>query len=105
MTDDAEPRERRIQPFVPACAIGAPAGGVAALQGLFRQLPANLGPAHVVIPHLSPDQPSAPSEILSACTRMPVLRMAGEHQALLAETARHPSRRRSRRNNRQGQEP
>ena len=32
-------------------------------------------------------------------------RMAGEQQALLAETARHPSRRRSRRNDGQGQKP
>jgi len=60
------------QHFVPICAIGASAGGVVALQNLFRQLPADLGFAYVVILHLSPDLPSALSEILSACTRMSV---------------------------------
>lgn len=61
--------------FVPICAIGASAGGVTALQGLLRQLPIDLGLAYVVIIHLSPDQPSALTEILSVCTRMPVLRV------------------------------
>ena len=60
---------------VPVCAIGASAGGVSALQNLFRQLPADLGLAYVVILHLSPEQPSALSEILSACTRMDVLQV------------------------------
>lgn len=58
--------------FVPVCAIGASAGGVAALQSLFRQLPTDLGLAYVVILHLAPDQPSALAEVLSVCTRMPV---------------------------------
>ena len=61
--------------FVPVCAIGASAGGVMALQGLLSQLPTDLGLAYVVIIHLSPDQPSALSEILSICTRMPVLQV------------------------------
>ena len=61
--------------FVPVCAIGASAGGITALQGLLRQLPSDLGLAYVVIIHLSPDQPSALSEILSVCTRMPVLQV------------------------------
>jgi len=61
------------QPFVPLCAIGASAGGVTALQSLFRLVPNDLGLAYVVILHLSPDHPSALSEILSVCTRMPVL--------------------------------
>ncbi|MDR7039787.1 PAS domain S-box-containing protein [Methylobacterium sp. BE186] len=60
------------QTFVPVCAIGASAGGVGALQSLFRHVPADLGLAYVVILHLSPDQPSALSEVLSVCTKMPV---------------------------------
>ena len=60
------------QDFVPICAIGASAGGVTALQNLFRQLPADLGFAYIVILHLAPEQPSALSEILSACTKMSV---------------------------------
>lgn len=58
--------------YVPICAIGASAGGVAALRSLFRQLPDDLGLAYVVILHLAPDHPSAMAEILSSCTEMPV---------------------------------
>ncbi|MGR3480247.1 chemotaxis protein CheB [Salipiger marinus] len=58
--------------YVPVCAIGASAGGVEALQTLFRQLPEDLGLAYVVILHLAPEHPSAMAEILSACTAMPV---------------------------------
>ena len=73
MSDDSHHGSPKT--FVPVCAIGASAGGVTSLQGLFRQLPTNLGLAYVVIIHLSPDQPSALSEILSTCTRMPVLKV------------------------------
>ncbi len=72
MTEYAEPLPLPSQNFVPVCAIGASAGGVTALQQLFRLLPDDLGLAYVVILHLAPDQPSALSEILSVCTRMPV---------------------------------
>ena len=64
-----------FQNFVPACAIGASAGGISALQALFQQLPDDLGLAYVVIVHLAPDLPSSLREILSACTRMPVLQV------------------------------
>jgi len=57
---------------VPICAIGASAGGVAALRSLFRQLPDDLGLAYVVILHLSPEHPSALAQILSTCTKMTV---------------------------------
>ena len=56
----------------PICAIGASAGGVAALRSLFQQLPVDLGLAYVVVVHLAPDHPSALGEILAACTSMPV---------------------------------
>jgi two-component system CheB/CheR fusion protein len=58
--------------LVPVCAIGASAGGVAALQELFRSLEPDLGLAYVVVVHLSPEHPSALHEILGAATRMPV---------------------------------
>ena len=58
--------------FVPVCAIGASAGGVSALQTLFRLLPDDLGLAYVVVVHLAPDHPSAMHEIIGAATRMPV---------------------------------
>ena len=56
----------------PVCAIGASAGGVAALKELFRHLPDDLGLAYVVIIHLAPDLPSSLSEILAGVMRMPV---------------------------------
>ena len=58
--------------FIPVCSIGASAGGVEALQNLFRLLPNDLGLAYVVVMHLSPDHPSAMDDILAACTSMPV---------------------------------
>lgn len=61
--------------FTPVCAIGASVGGVGALQTLFQQLPDDLGLAYVVIVHLAPDLPSSLREILSLCTRMPVLQI------------------------------
>ena len=45
---------------------------MAAPQELFRHGSDDLGLAHVVILHLSPDQPSVPSEVLARRTRMPV---------------------------------
>jgi two-component system CheB/CheR fusion protein len=65
-------REGINQPFTPICAIGTSAGGVRALQALFRDIPADLGIAYVVILHLAPDHPSAMSEILASTTTMPV---------------------------------
>ena len=75
MDEDTQLREQTREKFVPVCAIGASAGGVAALRDLFRLLPHNLGFAYVVIIHLAPDHPSALSEILAGCTRMPVLQV------------------------------
>ena len=72
MADDTSLPDPTSARYTPICAIGASAGGVAALQTLFRQLPDDLGLAYVVILHLSPDQPSALKEVLSACTRMSV---------------------------------
>ena len=72
MADETPPADPTSAKFTPICAIGASAGGVSALQSLFRQLPTDLGLAYVVIVHLSPDQPSALGEVLAACTRMSV---------------------------------
>ncbi len=72
---DEELKAQAKQTFISVCAIGASAGGVPALQSLFRQVPPDLGLAYVVIVHLSPDEPSSLSEILAACTQMPVLQI------------------------------
>lgn len=53
-------------------AIGASAGGLAALERFFGSLPPNPGAAFVVIQHLSPDYPSHMQELLARHTDMPV---------------------------------
>ena len=75
MNGNSSPQEISGAAFVPVCAIGASAGGIAALRDLFRQLPNDLGFAYVVIIHLTPDHPSALSDILAGCTRMSVLQI------------------------------
>lgn len=75
MPDEPRPAEATRTSFIPVCSIGASAGGVGALQVLFRQLPDDLGLAYVVIVHLAPDHPSALRDILGLCTRMPVLQV------------------------------
>jgi two-component system CheB/CheR fusion protein len=71
--DPAPPR-----PHVPVVSIGCSAGGISALQGLFEELPADLGVAYVVISHLSPNFPSELSAILRRYTSMPVIEVLGE---------------------------
>jgi two-component system CheB/CheR fusion protein len=60
------------EPF-PIVAIGASAGGIAALQGLFAAMPAQPSFACVVIMHLNPDWESRLHEILARHARMPVV--------------------------------
>jgi two-component system CheB/CheR fusion protein len=53
--------------------IGASAGGLDALEALFKQMPARTGLAFVVIQHLSPDYKSLMPEILAHRTPMKVV--------------------------------
>lgn len=52
--------------------IGASAGGLAALQKLFTNIPTNTGLSFVVVVHLSPDHKSLLSELLQPHTQLPV---------------------------------
>ena len=61
----------------PIVGIGASAGGLAALQQFFGQLPAGSGMAFVVILHLSPKHESNVAEILQRTTAMPVVQVQG----------------------------
>lgn len=54
--------------------IGASAGGLEAIEVLFKNMPADSGLAFVVVQHLSPDYKSLMVELLSKYTRMPVTR-------------------------------
>src|SRR5436305_13366602 len=52
--------------------VGGSAGGLAAFQQLFRELPPDTGMADVVVQHLDPNHESALAEMLSRTTTMPV---------------------------------
>ena len=56
----------------PIVGIGSSAGGLEALQTLFRGMPADSGLAFVVAAHLDPTHESHLTELLSRCTGMPV---------------------------------
>lgn len=52
--------------------IGASAGGLAAIETFFRNMPSDAGMAFVVVMHLSPKHDSRADQILQRCTGMPV---------------------------------
>ncbi len=54
--------------------IGASAGGLEAIESLFKVMPQDSGLAFIVIQHLSPDHKSLMPELLSKKTNMPVYR-------------------------------
>ena len=56
----------------PVVGIGASAGGLEAFTQLLNSLPTNTGMAFVIIQHMSPEQESLLSLILSRATQMPV---------------------------------
>jgi two-component system CheB/CheR fusion protein len=62
----------------PIVAIGSSAGGLEALQLLFRTMPADVGAAFVIAAHLDPTQESHLAELLARCTTMPVEEIGDE---------------------------
>ncbi|MES2597305.1 MAG: PAS domain S-box protein [Verrucomicrobiota bacterium] len=65
-------------PAFPVVGIGASAGGLAALQVLFKELPVDTGMAFVVIMHLAPEHESNLADILARETQMPVAVVAND---------------------------
>jgi two-component system CheB/CheR fusion protein len=65
------PDRKQVSHYV---GIGASAGGLEAIETLFRNMPAESGMAFIVIQHLSPDYKSLMVELLSKKTAMNVLR-------------------------------
>ncbi len=57
----------------PIAGIGASAGGIEALEGFFRGLPASPGVALVIVTHLSPDRESLLPQIIAGHTTLPVV--------------------------------
>src|SRR5262245_14424329 len=56
----------------PVVGVGASAGGLEALEELFRDMPANTGIAFVVVSHLHPGHTSMLPELLGKITRLAV---------------------------------
>ena len=69
------PAERLSPELLPThvVGIGASAGGLEALERLFRAMPLDTGMAFVVIQHLSPDFKSLMDELMERFTRMPAI--------------------------------
>ena len=61
------------RPSFPIVGIGASAGGVEALEGLFRHMPVETGLGFVVVTHISPDRASRLDEVVARYTAMPVV--------------------------------
>src|SRR4051812_31410528 len=55
--------------------VGASAGGLEALERLFKAMPTDTGIAFVIIQHLSPDFKSVMDELLARHTKMPIHRV------------------------------
>ncbi|MBD2415762.1 ATPase [Nostoc calcicola FACHB-389] len=69
---DSEQEPENQKELFPIVAMGASAGGLEAFTQLLSHLPIDTGMAFVLIQHLSPNQKSLLSEILSRTTEMPV---------------------------------
>jgi two-component system CheB/CheR fusion protein len=67
---------RRQAPNFPVVGIGASAGGISALRGLFKSLPRHTGLAFVVVQHLHPDHPNQLAALLEKATPLPVCEAA-----------------------------
>jgi len=55
----------------PILGIGGSAGGLEALQALFKSMPRNPGMAFVVVAHLTPTKESHMAKLLGNCTEIP----------------------------------
>ena len=72
-TVELSPEQQEEQKdLFPIVGIGASAGGLEAFTQLLSHLPIDTGMGFVLVQHLSPDQKSILSDILSRTTQMPV---------------------------------
>ena len=63
----------KINGGFPIVGVGSSAGGLEALEELFRDMPPDTGMAFVVVSHLHPGHTSMLPELLGKTTRLPVL--------------------------------
>lgn len=71
----AAKRDEAAKPKPTVVAIGASAGGLAALRTFFANVPADSGLAFVVVVHLSPEHKSLLADLLQPHVKMPVLQV------------------------------
>jgi two-component system, chemotaxis family, CheB/CheR fusion protein len=57
----------------PIVGIGSSAGGLEALEELFREMPVNTGMGFVVVSHLHPGHTSMLPQLLGRVTKLPIL--------------------------------
>ena len=76
----------------PIVGVGASAGGVEALEHLFKAMPPEPGMAFVIITHLAPKRESMLPEILARDTRMPVMIAEHDQQIRLCGAGRRSAR-------------
>ena len=74
------PVGRQKPEMLPIVGIGASAGGLEALEGLFACLPADLKAAFVIIQHLDPKRKSLMDELLQKYTHLKVSQIEDDHQ-------------------------
>src|SRR3954466_7122641 len=63
---------RAAEDIVPIVGVGASAGGIEALEGFFRGMPASPGAGFVVVTHLNPERESVLHEIIARYTSLTV---------------------------------
>jgi len=75
---EAVPPHSAPQPRCVIVGMGASAGGLAAFETFFTQMPPDSGMAFVLVQHLAPDRESLLPELLAQHTRMPVRQLTAE---------------------------
>jgi chemotaxis response regulator CheB len=75
--EPAAPLLRQVDEGVPIVGVGASAGGLEALEELFRTVPPKSGLAFVVVQHLDPHHKGMPVELLQRSTSLEVLQARG----------------------------
>jgi PAS domain S-box-containing protein len=66
----------------PIVGIGASAGGLEAVRGLFEAMPADLGAGFVLVQHLHPEHKSMMSDLVARSTALPVVQVKDEMPVL-----------------------
>jgi two-component system, chemotaxis family, CheB/CheR fusion protein len=72
---DSDTTSKPTQVSFPIVGIGASAGGLEALRGLFRAMPEDTGAGFVLVQHLDPTHDSLMAELLAKYAHIPVIQV------------------------------